>query len=243
MGMAADFGWPGWNSSRRRCKVVKIRQVAVTVARLDEAPIFYRDVLQLPVHSQAGHVTVTVGSSRLVLEPGDRFHGVHHLAFSVAPADFQLAQEWLGQRVDPIVVDGSEVIEGPEGWRSRSVYFLGPEGILLEFIAREADAQVPAGEAEVPRPLSISEVGIGVPDVSAAVASLTGQLKLPTFPPQGTHFAPVGGHDGLVILVNTERIWFPTDSHQAARGPVAVTIEGPKPGHVSLTNQATVLAG
>ncbi len=186
---------------------------------------------------------MTVGSSRLILEPGDRFHGVHHLAFGIGPADFQLAQAWLGQRVEAILVDGSEVIEGPEGWHSRSVYFLGPEDILLEFIAREADGHVPASEADVPRPLSISEVGIGVPDVSDAVATLTDQLGLPTFPPQGTHFAPVGGHDGLVILVDEERIWFPTASHQAARGPVVLEIEGPRPARVSLTSKATVFVG
>jgi len=222
---------------------MKMRQVAVTVDRFAQATNFYRDVLQLPVHAQAGQVTVTVGSSRLILEPGDHFHGVHHPAFGIAPADFELTRAWLGQRVDPIAVDGSEVIVGPEGWHSKSVYFLGPEDILLEFIAREADEHAPASTADVPQPLSISEVGIGVPDVADAVATLTEHLGLPAFPPQGTHFAPVGGHDGLVILVDEERIWFPTASHQAARGPVDLEIEGLRPARVSLTSKATVFAG
>ncbi len=184
-----------------------------------------------------------VGSSRLILEPGDHFHGVHHVAFGIAPADFELTRAWLSQRVNPILVDGSEVIVGPEGWHSKSVYFLGPEDILLEFIAREADGHMSASEADVPQPLSISEVGIGVPDVADAVDTLTDQLGLPAFPPQGTHFAPVGGHNGLIILVDEERIWFPTASHQAAQGPVALEIEGLRPARVSLTNKATVFAG
>jgi len=161
---------------------VKIRQVAVTVDRLDQAANFYRDVLQLPIHAQAEQVTVTVGSSRLILEAGDHFDGVHHVAFGIAPADFEFTRGWLGQRVDPILVDGSEVIEGPEGWHSKSVYFLGPEDILLEFIARDADDHASASEADAPQPLSISEVGIGVPDVAGAVATLTEQLGLPAFP-------------------------------------------------------------
>jgi len=93
-----------------------------------------------------------------------------------------------------------------------------------------------------PGPLSISEVGIGVPDVADAVNTLTEHLGLAAFPPQETHFAPVGGHDGLIILVDAERIWFPTASHQAARGPVALEIEGPRPARVSLTSKATVFA-
>lgn len=114
--------------------------------------------------------------------------------------------------------------------------------ILLEFIAREADEGISVSGAAVPRPLSISEVGIGVPDVADAVAALAEQLGLPTFPPQGTHFAPVGGHDGLVILVDEERIWFPTAAHRAARGPVVLEIAGPRPARVSLTSRATVFA-
>ncbi len=70
----------------------------------------------------------------------------------------------------------------------------------------------------MPRPLSLSEVGIGVPSVPEAVRALAGELGLPTFPPQGAQFAPVGDHDGLIILVDQNRIWFPTDAQQAARG-------------------------
>lgn len=226
----------------RQAVAVKIRQVALTVARLDPAATFYRDVLELPVVAHDERVTVTIGSSRLVLEPGDSFDGVHHLAFGIAPADFELARRWLSQRVELILVDGSEVIEGPAGWNSRSVYFLGPEGIVLEFIARDADAHVPAGQGQFPRPLSLSEVGIGVPDVTEAVHALTRDLGLPVFPPQGTQFAPVGGHDGLIILVDQERIWFPTEALQAARGPVTVELAAPRAGRLSLRQSATVFA-
>jgi len=222
--------------------VVQIRRVTLTVESLDQAADFYRDVLQFPVAAKAGGVAVTVGSSLLLLEPGEHFHGVHHLAFGITPDDFELARAWLGQRVQPIVVDGSEVIEGPQGWNATSVYFLGPEGILLEFIARASDGGVPPSEGNAPRPLSISEVGIGVPDVADAVRALTRELGLSPFPPQGTHFAPVGNHDGLIILVDEERIWFPTDSTRAARGPVELEIDAPRTARLTLRQTAAVLA-
>jgi catechol 2,3-dioxygenase-like lactoylglutathione lyase family enzyme len=221
---------------------MRIRQVALTVNRLDETASFYREVLLLPVTAQARRTTVTVGSSRLVLEPGDPFPGVHHLAFGVAPADFQRARTWLGERVEPIVVDGSEVVEGPEGWHSQSVYFLGPEGIVLELIARQADREIAGSTGDAVRLLCISEVGVGVPDVGEGVHALTRELGVPAFPPQGTHFAPVGGHDGLVILVDEQRIWFPTDTQRAAQGPVVVELEAPLAARLSLRPTATVLA-
>jgi len=221
---------------------MQIQEVALTVTGLAAATRFYHDVLELPVAEQPGQVTVTIGSSRLVLEEGDQFAGAHHLAIGIAPADFEVARGWLSRRVEPIAVDGSEVIEGPEGWDSRSVYFLGPEDIVLEFIARDADSSAPAGDGRVPRPLSLSEVGIGVPSVHEAVRALTGELGLPTFPPQGAQFAPVGDHDGLIILVDQNRIWFPTDAQQAARGPVTVKLAAPRAARLSLRESGTVVA-
>lgn len=220
---------------------VQIQEVAITVTDLAAAARFYRDVLELPVAEGPRQVTVTIGSSRLVLEEGDQFSGVHHLAIGIAPADFEVARDWLSQRVELIVVDGSEVIEGPEGWDSRSVYFLGPEHIVLELIARDADSSARAGDGQVPRPLSLSEVGIGVPSVSEAVCALKSGLGLPPFPPQEASFAPVGGHDGLIILVDQHRIWYPTDAQQAARGSMTVTLAGPQTASLSLRESAIVV--
>jgi catechol-2,3-dioxygenase len=221
---------------------VRILKATLTVAQPDEAAAFYRDVLELPVAVHDGRVTIGIGFSSLVLEQGDDFDGVHHLAFGIAPADFELARIWLRERAEPILVDGSDVIDGPDGWNSRSLYFLGPEATLLELIARDADAHVPATQGQVPPVLSLSEVGIGVPDVAQAVRTLEQDLGLPAFPPQGTQFAPVGSHDGLIILVDQDRIWFPTETQQAARGPVTVELEAPRAGRQSLRKSATILA-
>lgn len=221
---------------------MKIREVTLTVQRLADVARFYRDVLRLPVASKDGQAEVTAGSSRLMLKPAGSFRGVHHLAFGIAPADFALARSWLEQRVDLIAADGSVVIDGPDGWHSRSLYFLGPEDILLELIARDADATASGSDGSVPRILSISEVGTGVPDVAAAVRTLTQTLGLPTFPPQGGGFAPVGSHDGLLIVVDQDRIWFPSYHQPAAQGTLAVRIEAPRAAALQLTSDTSIFA-
>lgn len=222
---------------------MKISEVSITARHPDAAAAFYRDVLRMPVDEQSDRVTVTIGSSQLIITPGDQFEGIHHLAFGISPHDFDLARRWLNEQIEPIVAQGSDVIDGPAGWNSQSVYFHGPEEILLEFIARQADAEIPGGTGPVPRPLSISEVGIGVPDVGAAVRELTDTLGLPTFPPQEAQFAPVGNHDGLLILVDHERVWFPTRTHQAARAPLTARIHAPKHSRdLAITAYATITA-
>ncbi|MEU4316185.1 hypothetical protein [Nocardia sp. NPDC024068] len=213
---------------------MKIREVAITATDLDSVADFYRDVLQLPVSTTPGRVSVEIGTGRLVVTEGEPFAGVHHLAFGISPHDFETARRWLEGRVELLRLNGSEIIEGPAGWDSRSLYFRGPEGIVLELIARRADAGIPAGNGERPSLFSISEVGLGVADVGRAAADLRDSFGLPPFPPQLTQFAPTGGHDGLFIVADIDRIWFLTESDYPARGPLAVHIEAGRRGKLSL---------
>jgi catechol 2,3-dioxygenase-like lactoylglutathione lyase family enzyme len=218
---------------------MKIREIEITVGELDSAAAFYRDVLRLPVEEQPDRVTVTAGHSRLVMTRAEEFDGVHHVAFGISPHDFDRARSWLRQRVELLVAGDSDIIQGPATWASRSVYFYGPEDIVLEYIARDADADAPYGD-EIPQLLSISEVGVSVPDVPAAVDELGRTFGLPRFPPQGPTFAPVGDHDGLLIVVDQDRIWFPTGTQLAPRGPLTVHIDAPQPADLPLTKQATI---
>lgn len=204
---------------------MKILNVSITVRDLAKAVPFYRDVLLLPVEATPAGAEVTIGSSRLTLSTGESFDGVHHLAFGILPSEFELAHAWLARRVSLLQADGSEVILGSEEWKSRSLYFLGPEGIILEFIARDADASTDYIGGQNPRVLSISEVGIGVDDVLDAVATLSEELAIPNYYDRSSIFASMGSHDGLLIIVQQDRLWFPTKVSKPARGRLTVQIE------------------
>jgi len=221
---------------------VKIRKVAITARHLPASAAFYRDVLQMPVVEHADRVTVRIGSSELILTRAEMTDGVHHLAFGIAPNEFDSMHQWLNQRVDIITVNGSQVVDGPETWNSQSLYFLGPEDILLEFIARQADIEVRGNDGDVPQPLSISEIGIGVVDVAATARELTTTLGLPTFPPQLPRFAPIGSHDGLLIVADQQRPWFPTFTHRPAQGRLTALINAPTPQQLNLADNITVSA-
>lgn len=206
---------------------MKILNVSITVRNLTKAVHFYRDNLLLPVEVTSTSAVVTIGSSRLRLSAGDSFEGVHHLAFGILPSEFDFAHEWLARRVSLLQADGSDVILGSKEWQSRSLYFLGPEGIILEFIAREADASILISKGENPHMLSISEVGIGVEDVLTTVATLSEELAIPNYYDCSSMFASMGSHDGLLIVVQQERLWFPNKVSQPASGPLSVQIEAP----------------
>ncbi|MGO2542263.1 MAG: VOC family protein [Specibacter sp.] len=223
---------------------MKILNVSITVRDLSQAAHFYRDTLLLPVDVTATSVEITIGSSLLTLTTGDGFDGVHHLAFGILPSEFELAHEWLSRRVSLLQADGSEIIFGSDNWKSRSLYFLGPEGIILEFIARDADASKVSDNSEKPQMLSISEVGIGVKNVLNTVATLSEELAIPNFYDCSNTFASMGSHDGLLIVVDQERAWFPNKVSKPARGPLAVQIETPKrKSSVNLGSGISIVSG
>lgn len=223
---------------------MKILNVSITVRDLAKAAQFYRDILLLPVEETSSEAVATVGSSRLTLTTGDGFDGVHHLAFGILPSEFELAHEWLAGRVPLLQADGSEVILGSDDWKSRSLYFLGPEGIILEFIARDADASTVFNGGENPHMLSISEVGIGVEDVLATVATLSEELAIPNYFDRSSTFASMGSHDGLLIVVQQERLWFPNKVSQPARGPLTVQLELPTmKSQVDLSSRISIVSG
>ncbi|MBO0881134.1 MAG: VOC family protein [Mycobacterium sp.] len=224
---------------------MKIIEVAITTTDLGATAAFYRDLLELPVTALSEGFAVDIGRSRLIVTDGAPFAGVHHLAFGISPVDFDLSHRWLRRRTELFSIAGSDTFDGPAGWDSRSVYFRGPDGIVLELIARQADRNEPGSGGESPHALSISEVGIGVPDVGLAARQLAESFNLSPFPPQLSRFAPVGGHDGLLILANSNRVWFPTDEEVPAQGPVTVRIESAKAapgGKVALTAGAIIQA-
>lgn len=223
---------------------MKILNVSITVRDLEKAVQFYRDILLLPVEVTPASAEVTIGSSRLTLSTGDSFDGVHHLAFGILPSEFDLAHEWLARRVSLLQADGSEIILGSADWKSRSLYFLGPEGIILEFIARDADASTVSIIGKNPHMLSISEVGIGVEDVLATVATLSEELAIPNYYDCSSTFASMGSHDGLLIVVQQERLWFPNKVSKPARGPLTVQVEPlARKSRVDLNSRISIVSG
>jgi catechol-2,3-dioxygenase len=215
---------------------VRIRDITLTVRDLAECAAFYRDVLELPVDERPDRATVHIGPGRLVLLPGEQHAGVHHVAFGVSPHEFERTHEWLGGRVKIWTINGSEVFPGAPGWNARSLYFFGPEEIILEYIAHDVDAVHSAGTGPAPNPLGIYEIGVAVPDVPAAVTELIDGFGLAPFPPQtspfppqSAMFAPVGDHDGLFILVDPGRHWLAAPNHfPAPSAPITATIDAPK---------------
>jgi hypothetical protein len=149
------------------------------------------------------------GSTRVRFEPGPAV--CSHFAVNVGQFDDAVA--WARGQAELIEEDVPF-----EAWRARAAYYFDPVGNLVELIARE---RAPGHELLI----EVSEVGLPVDDVGAAVDFLETELDLPHFSGDRSNFSAVGDDHGLFILVPVGREWLFTD-RPASAAPVRVTIEG-----------------
>jgi catechol-2,3-dioxygenase len=152
------------------------------------------------------------GRSRVRFEPGPAV--CSHFAVNVGR--FDAAVDWARTQADLIEEDVPF-----EAWRARAAYYYDPVGNLVELIARE---RAPGDELL----LEVSEVGVPVDDVGAAVEFLEEELGLPHFSGDRKSFSAVGDDRGLFILVPVGREWLFTD-RRSSDAPLRVTIEGSEP--------------
>ena len=199
-----------------------IRQVHLATRSLDDTARFY-ERLGCPVEIVDAAVRVVVGSSLLLFRELPEMTGALHLAITIPTGTFDAAKVWIAGLTTVLGTDDQDEFEGPPNWNSRSVYFEGPDEQLLELIERR-DLPADAGENTVVPLVSISEVGVPVPDVLGAVDALRRAGLEPYANPPGESFAAVGDVDGLVILVSPDRRWFPTGDRSPSSAPVVVDL-------------------
>jgi catechol-2,3-dioxygenase len=166
------------------------------------------------------------GASRVRFEPGPDV--CSHFAVNVPPDRFEEAVAWGRSQAELIQEDVPF-----EAWRARAAYYFDPAGNLIELIARE---RAPGDELLI----EVSEVGLPVADVGAAVDFLEAELGLPHFSGDRKSFSAVGDDRGLFIVVPVGREWLFTDI-PASDAPVRVTIEGTAERELRLPGAAHVI--
>ncbi|WP_369370854.1 hypothetical protein AB1046_19000 [Promicromonospora sp. Populi] len=208
-----------------------------------ETAAYYETVLGLPVQKEIGAVEITVGRTVVRFREDPAAEGDQHYAFLIDDARFDAARAFL-EAGPGLLSDGDRTeFESQPAWNARSLYFPGPDRPVLEVIARRdlpqdlgagraagAKASSPHTPGTQPGPfgpgdlLSVSEVGIAVPDVVRTADRLT-DAGIGRYPDGSETFSPAGHIDGMLILVSLGRAWFPTSDRVVAEPPVTVVAQ------------------
>ncbi|MEV0892370.1 hypothetical protein [Promicromonospora sp. NPDC050262] len=221
-------------------EIISIDTVTRSIA---ETAAYYETVLGLPVSKEIGAVEVTAGRTVLRFREDTDATGDQHYAFLIDDARFDAARAFLTAGPGLLSEGDRTEFEAQDAWNARSLYFPGPDRSVLEVIARRdlprdlgagpgagAKASSPHVPGTQPDPfgpgdlLSVSEVGIAVPDVVDTADRLT-EAGIGRYPAGSATFSPAGHIDGMLILVSVGRTWFPTSDRVVGEPPVAVVAQ------------------
>lgn len=221
-------------------EIISIDTVTRSIA---ETAAYYETVLGLPVSKEIGAVEVTVGHTVLRFREDADAAGDQHYAFLIDDARFDAARQFLTAGPGLLSEGSRAEFEAQAAWNARSLYFPGPDRSVLEVIARRdlpqdlgagrgvgAKASSPHVPGTQPVPfgagdlLSVSEVGIAVPDVVDVADRLT-EAGIGRYPSGSATFSPAGHIDGMLILVSVGRTWFPTSDRVVGEPPVTVVAQ------------------
>jgi len=214
---------------------MQITELRLKTADLESQREFYAHVLRLPVIAErGGRLTLQAGATQLVFEYEAGWRGHYHFAFDLPQNQFAAARAWITQRTPLIKLDGQDSFDFKD-WNAHSLYFFDAASNIVEFIARHNQpnaASAPFSERSL---LHISEIGLATDDVQATVAALQSRLGLGIYDGEGSDaFTAVGGEDGLFIVVQRGRAWYPNTGIAAAVLPVTVALAGASAGGYSL---------
>ncbi|RTQ51527.1 glyoxalase [Hymenobacter gummosus] len=198
---------------------MKITRLCLLTAELPALRHFYGTVLGLPVTdwdeyaNELPGLRVEVGYSELLFYPAPPGHQpFYHVAFSVPHNQLAEAQQWVQARAELLPLPTGGVVANFVNWNAHAFYFLDPGGNVLECIARHDLPNASTAPFSAASLLGISEVGLVVADVPAAVKRVRAETAVDVFSrgPVREDFAAIGDDRGLLILVREGRPWFPT---------------------------------
>ncbi|MDA6072129.1 VOC family protein [Flavobacterium sp. AC] len=206
---------------------MKLEHIQIQTNDIQKTSAFYKDILDLPIiENNSKSVSIQAGNSILKFVDNPQFQSIYHFAFNIPENKLDEAIDWCKNKVDLIFIEDEKLITNFESWKANAVYFYDNNGNLLEFIARHDlnNAQTTAFSSK--SILNISEIGI----VNENPLELGNLLKtkhgLEFFSKNANSelFSAVGDDEGLLIIVQPNRNWYPTQTPSESN-PTEVKIE------------------
>lgn len=205
---------------------MKIKELHLLSDNLIETEKFYNTILDIPTNKKTeDEIAFTIGETRLFFKKSET-NSQYHIAFDIPNHQLLEAYAWLKSRTSILPVTENGPFSHFELWNAQSFYFYDNNSNLLEFIVRHDlnnHSDNPFNSSSL---LYVSEIGIVTDNVPLLAEQLLKKYPLSIYskqPPQ-ENFTALGNETGLLILVNQNRNWHPTDK-KAMAFPVKIVFD------------------
>lgn len=238
-------------------KSVNIKELTLRVDNIhyNSNRIFWTEVLGFPLLDQtSGSYTIGIGESKLTFRPKNTTNApIYSFSISIPQNQVEKALDWLKNEggkypdgpTEPVTIikdeiTGAEIINKPL-YNANSVFFNDAAGNVIELIARNNIDNAIEGDFSRESFLKISEAPIVTKQVRECEELLDEEFGLKAFPRTTSGYRPVGGSDGVLLLVIPGRPWIPTQTVEAQQYDVIVTIQDPEEKEFLLPSSQAII--
>lgn len=193
---------------------MRIKELHLLTNNLKDTAQFYTQVLGATVKGQNElELSLLLGETLISFQNSPEENPVYHLAFDIPGNKLEEAYNWLKQRTTILPVTAETEFSDFQLWNAKSFYFYDNNGNLLELICRydlDNDSDRIFDGSSI---LYVSEIGLVSDDVPFLAETLMNKYGLEVYSkqPAQDNFTALGDEEGLLIIVNVDRNWFPTD--------------------------------
>ncbi|RSC95912.1 VOC family protein [Tenacibaculum singaporense] len=208
-----------------------LNEIEIKTTNIQTVKAFYANVLGLPTTQiDNKSIRIKIGTSYLkFIEDSKNPPPAYHLAFNIPENKLQEAIEWSKNRFEFVKEENEVLITNFENWNANSVYFFDIDGNVLEFIARHDLNNAATEQFNSNQILNISEFGIvkDRPDIYGKYLIDNYGLHLFEKNHNSETFTALGDDNGLLIIVKTNRNWYPTETpSKASTATIKLTNSG-----------------
>ncbi|MDE1205892.1 VOC family protein [Tenacibaculum larymnensis] len=197
-----------------------LNEIEIKTTDIKPVKAFYKNIMELPTtQSDDQSIRIKIGTSYLkFIEDSEKNLPAYHLAFNIPKNKLQEAIKWSTNKFEFVKKENEVLITNFENWNANSVYFFDVVGNVLEFIARHDLDNTATEQFNSNQILNISEFGIvkDRPDVYGKHLIDTYGLSLFEKNHNSEIFTVLGDDNGLLIIVKTNRNWYPTETPSKA---------------------------
>ncbi len=213
-----------------------IKSLELYANRIEELKEFYSGIIGLQILKEdEKYFTMNCGGSEITFKAApENTEPFYHFAFNIPENKLSEAKEKLSRKLKLISLNGEDEFYF-SSWNAHSVYFHDPSGNIAELIARHNLRNSSSDEFSGKSILSVSEFGLPVNDVEKSYGEINNEFNIPVFSGGVKEFCAAGNDNGLFIIVNKGRKWFP-DCADAEIFPAVIKILSEKSGEIQLEN-------
>jgi catechol-2,3-dioxygenase len=199
---------------------MKIKEIQLLSNNLTETEQFYNQILNIKTVAKTDkEIKFAVGATKITfISSTESIHPNYHLAFDIPTNKLEEAFAWLNAKVAILPVIADNYISEIKLWNAQSFYFYDNNGNLLELICRYDNPNLSNTPFNGSSILYVSEIGIVSENVPDLATKLIAKYSLDYYAkqPKQDNFMALGDEDGLLILVDQNRNWFPTSKKAEA---------------------------